>query len=547
MRKVLAFVTLSMIASAPALSAIEQQKERQERDKRLRQEDSSDYFKKWLHQDVRYIISDEEKAIFQELSTEEEKEQFIEQFWRRRDPNPRSSGNEFKMEHYRRIAYANERFASGIAGWKTDRGRVYIIQGPPDQIVSYPSGGPYLRQSHEGGGQTSTFPFEVWRYRQIDGLGSEVELEFVDRTWAGEYRLTMNPDEKDTLMRVPSAGPTLAELTGASTSKRDRPFFQPGNTNRYPFRRQRVQDSPFAKYELVSRVQSPGEIQYKDLQEVVKVRISYENDIRFQVRQDLFHLNQAQVLAPVTVEVLNRQLTFAKDDGPQNVGRLAVYGIVTRLDKRIVDEFDDDLAVAASDERLEQTMASRSIYQRLLILERGTRYKLDLVLKDVNSGKIGYRTVGIQAPEFDESKLGMSSLVISDMIVPAPAESDMFVLGDLKVRPRPSNSFNRRNGLGLYVQLYNLGVDQSSRMPSMEARYRILREGKTVIEMSGERGQGVRLYSDQRAVLVKTLPVGRLQPGRYELQVEIHDRIRDEVSKTRQVFHLHGSEARGTE
>ena len=115
-------------------------------------------YKKWMDEDVVYIISDEERKAFKQLNTDEEREQFVEQFWLRRDPTPDTEENEFKEEHYRRIAYANEHFASGIPGWRTDRGRIYIQYGPPDEIEAHSSGGSYERPMSEGGGETETFP-----------------------------------------------------------------------------------------------------------------------------------------------------------------------------------------------------------------------------------------------------------------------------------------------------------------------------------------------------------------------------------------------------
>src|SRR5256885_3741674 len=168
--------------------------------KKLQKELDTPY-KKWLQEEVPYIISDEERAAFLQLQTNEEREQFIEAFWQRRDPTPDTVENEFKEEHYRRIAYTNERFASGIPGWRTDRGRIYIIWGKPDEIESHPTGGTYNRPIEEGGGTTSTFPFEVWRYRYIEGIGNEVLLEFVDPSMSGEYRLTIDPNEKHALLR----------------------------------------------------------------------------------------------------------------------------------------------------------------------------------------------------------------------------------------------------------------------------------------------------------------------------------------------------------
>src|SRR6184192_4683742 len=173
-------------------------------------------YKQWLNEDVVYIITPEERNAFLQLETNEEREQFIEQFWLRRSSNPDLPDNDFKEEHYRRIAYANEHYASGIPGWKTDRGRMYIQWGKPDETESHPSGGTYNRESYEGGGSTSTYPFERWFYRYLPGVGSGIELEFVDPTGSGEYRLARNPDEKDALLHVPGAGLTLAEEMGLS-------------------------------------------------------------------------------------------------------------------------------------------------------------------------------------------------------------------------------------------------------------------------------------------------------------------------------------------
>ena len=164
-------------------------------------------YQKWLNEDVVYIITDEERAAFHRLQADEERETFIEQLWLRRDPTPGTLENEFREEHYRRIAYANERFASRIPGWKTDRGRIYITYGPPDEIDDHSSGGTYQRPAEEGGGTTSTFPFQQWRYRYIEGIGSNVIIEFVDPTMTGEFRMTMDPAEKDALRYVRAAQP----------------------------------------------------------------------------------------------------------------------------------------------------------------------------------------------------------------------------------------------------------------------------------------------------------------------------------------------------
>src|SRR5208337_4038242 len=196
------------------------EKQKKANSKALKQELSATY-KKWLNEDVRWIITPEELSAFKQLSNDEERDAFIEQFWLRRDPTPDTPENEYKEEHYRRIAYANEHFPAGFPGWRTDRGRIYIMYGPPDQIESHPSGGTYERPMEEGGGSTSTFPFEDWRYRYIEGIGQEINLEFVDTCMCGEYHMTIDRSEKDALLYTPNAGLTMWEQMGmANKSQR---------------------------------------------------------------------------------------------------------------------------------------------------------------------------------------------------------------------------------------------------------------------------------------------------------------------------------------
>ena len=156
----------------------------------------------WKKEDVALIITPAELAAFEKLETDDEREQFIKIFWDQRDPDPDTEENEFKEEHYERLAYANEHFASGKPGWMTDRGRIYIKFGKPDGIESHPAGGPYQPASYEGRGSITTYPFEKWFYRYIPGVGSGVEIEFVDPTGSGEYRLARSPNEKDAMSHI---------------------------------------------------------------------------------------------------------------------------------------------------------------------------------------------------------------------------------------------------------------------------------------------------------------------------------------------------------
>jgi GWxTD domain-containing protein len=270
-------------------------------------------YKQWLQEDVVYIISPEERTAFLQLSTSEEREQFIEQFWLRRSGNPDLPENDFKEEHYRRIAYANEHFASGIPGWRTDRGRIYIIWGPADEVDSHPTGGTYDRPMEEGGGSTSTYPWESWRYRYLEGLGNNIMLEFVDPSGSGEYHLTMDPSEKDALLHVPGAGLSLMESMGMA-SKADRFTRSDGTNLPTTMGGQPASMNEFSRLEQYAKIQQAPPVKFKDLEALVTSRI-VRDQVHFAWRTDFLKVTSDTVLVPVTIQVPNSQLTFQSKDG----------------------------------------------------------------------------------------------------------------------------------------------------------------------------------------------------------------------------------------
>lgn len=496
----------------------------------LRQEEELDYFTKWLEEDVLYIINDEEKAIFTELTTDDEKEQFIEQFWFRRDPDPRTASNEFKEEHYRRIAYANEHYTSGDPGWRTDRGRIYIIHGPPDNLETRPMGGAYVRKIEEGGGVTAVYPYEKWTYRYIEGLGNNVELEFVDDSDSGQYKLAVFPWEKEGAMRyTPGLGMTLAEQTGIST-RADRPGMYPEMGPGYGAQSwfRRVSDTPFQRYETFAVVGGAPVTKYKDLKELVNVNIQYAT-LPFSTRQEYFRLNEDQVLVPITVEVENKHLSFAKEGG-LNVGKMAIYGIVSSLTNRVVTEFEDDVVARYTDEELAQGLLKTSVYQKILPLDVKNRYKVDLVVKDLRGSKVGVLRQAIVPPTFGEVELEGSSLILSDQIEAVeeiPEMDEMFVLGDVKILPRLKNEFTQKMPLGIYFQVYNAMLDQSTLEPSLKVTFSLYHNGELLAQAIDEEGESIQFFSGRRVVLMKHLSLANLGLGKYRIQLEIVDRLND--------------------
>ncbi len=491
----------------------------------LQREEAESYYSRWLNEDVVYIISDEEREVFESLTTLEEKERFIEQFWFRRDPKPRTVENELKVEHYRRIAYANEQFSAGYAGWRTDRGRIYIIHGPPAEIESHASGGSHQRSMREGGGSTTTYPYEVWRYRHIGGVGDDILLEFVDPSLSGEYRLALNPEEKDALLYVPGAGATLAEGMGWAT-KADRPYFSPGTRDSYPGMLTTARDNPFNRYETYSMVQAPTDIKYTDLKEMVDVNIEFTT-LPIEVHEDYFRLNDQQMIVPVTVQLSNKDLTFRRE-GDRQVAKVAVYGIVTSIGRRFVNEFEDELVMAFPADELSTGLSRKSVYQKLLFLDRKQRYKLDLVVKDLNTGQIGVLRKAIVPPTYKNEELEASSVIFAQSIRvldTIPDQEEMFVIGDVKVTPNITRSFAQGQPLRLYYQVYNTSLDQSTMSPSLKVAYRLLKKGEVLRETADTGGESIQFFSGQRVVLVKELNVTGLPPGDYVIRIEVADQL----------------------
>src|SRR5229473_40637 len=500
-------------------------KERKQREKRLYKELASPY-KKWLEEEVGYIITDEERTAFLRLMNNEEREQFIEQFWLTRDPTPDTQENEFKEEHYRRIAYANERFASGIPGWKTDRGRIYIIWGPADEIESHPSGGSYDRPPEEGGGSTSTYPFEKWRYRYLEGIGNDVILEFVDPSGSGEYRLTMDPSEKDALLHVPGAGLSQLEAMGMS-SKTDRFSRTDGTNLPRALGGTPARMNEFDRLELYAKIQKPPPVKFKDLEELVSSRI-VRNQVHFDYRFDFLRVTSDTVLVPITVQVPNRQLTFQNREGVHSAV-LNLFGRISTLSGRIVQTFEDVITRDFPESLLQASLQASSIYQKAVPLRPGL-YRLDIVLKDVQSGNVGVINTGLRVPRFEDDKLEASTLILADLIERVPAKQvglGQFVLGSTKVRPKLNQEFLPSEKLGIFLQLYNLKVDDKSHRANASVEFRVRKDQQEVWK-TAETSEQLRQTGEQ-ITIERLLPLNSLQPGRYKLEIRATDQLTNQT------------------
>ncbi len=531
------------------------EKEKKKQEAKLKKELETPY-KKWLNEEVYWIITAEERSAFSRLNTDDERESFIENFWLKRDPTPDTEENEYREEYYRRIAYANETFASGIPGWKTDRGMIYIKYGAPDEREEHPSGGNYERPIEEGGGMTSTFPFEKWRYRYLDGMGNDINIEFVDPTMTGEYRMTADPSEKDALTYVPGAGLTLYEQLGLAC-KQCRFTRTDGThlgTGTMPMTASMDQ---FTRLGQFAALQKPPETKYKDLDQIISTSIKY-NLLPMKVRADYIPLTDSTALVNITIQFDRKDLSY-KDEKGISSATVEVSGRITNIARKYITSFDHDLRpTGIPTEMLEKIARGPDIFQTSLSLKPGT-YKLNVKAVDENSKNTSNYELRLDVPHLEEDRLTSSSLILADTMERVDRHSigmgkDMFVIGEDKVRPRMPGTDGRpdfarsdpgeTDGVGrlkIYWRLYNFEPDMTPdangvvKKADGTVKYELVKEdGKSstqVAEFSEDATDIINRTKSGPAVMVvkKVLKLDGLEPGQYTLKMTATDQKRNQT------------------
>jgi len=476
--------------------------------------EADDAYKKWITEDVAPIATEAEVAAFKKLKTNEERENFIAIFWQRRDPNPETELNEYREQYYERIAYANEHFASGIPGRKTDRGRMYIRWGKPDSIESHPAGGSYDRPSYQGGGTISAYPFETWFYRHLDGVGDGITIEFVDRTGTGEYKIARDPEEKNAMAMVPGVNPNRTEADYV-----------------------REQDNPFTRQAIIRDLETPPRVANNDLMQTLIDSPQVDNNpLAVALRIDYFRQSEGRVITTFTVQADNKDLTFV-DSGGLQTAKLNVLGLVTAVTGKRSGIFEDAVTTNSTSEELASAKNRQSVYQKAVALAPGN-YKIDLAVRDVTSGNKGVVRMGFAVPKYEDGKIGTSTLILASKLR-STTDNEIgqpFVIGNAKVIPNLTGIFKQGQEVGVYMQVYNAGVDQTTLRPSVDVEYILLRDGKQVYHQP-EDWTGLS-DSGQRLVLARLLPTDKLPVGDYEIKVAIKDRTNDVVIENKGNFKI---------
>ncbi len=520
-------------------------KEKFKQQQELRKELKGTY-KKWLNDDVRWIITDQERKAFLGLSNNEERDNFIEQFWQRRNPDPTSPDNTYREEHYRRIAYADEHYSAGEPGWKTDRGHIYIAYGPPDNIDDHPAGGMYERPADEGGGHTVTYPFEIWQYRHIDGVGDNIQIEFVDPCSCGDYHATLDRGEKDALAHMPNAGLTNAEQMGESTVG-DRLRGNGVESIEGYGGQHNLQAKEFDRLDTYTKMMAAPPIKFTDLEEfMTSHKVLTGPFFPFDVRTDFVRVTSDTVLVPITLQITNRDITYNTKDGVSQ-GRVNILGRVSTITGRVLQNFENTVDVEEPAELLAKSLDNKSVYWKAIPLRPG-RYRLDIVIKDVNNpDHVGTYAQSFEVPKYDDDRLAASSLILADKMERVASKqigTGNFVIGNTYVRPRVSSvpsspvSFHRGQNLNFWLQVYNLGINPKTRHNDATMNYQIVSlDAKKTLLNTSETAAKISPNSDQVTV-EKSLPLASLTPGKYQVIVKVNDGIDQQQLQQSALFNV---------
>ncbi len=480
--------------------------------------------RKWLTEEVSYIMTAEERATFERLPTGLDREQFIGQFWERRNPYPGVLENLFEERFYRRIAYANEEFSSTVPGWKTDRGRIFIMYGFPDEIEPHPSGGTLPVADERGIHQSVSYPFDVWRYQCVEGVGRNITVVFADPKASDDVHLMLDPKLGD-----PFEHAQRAQWHFGLQSQED---LAPCGTEPIVWRLPpTTRLDPFAKVDVLWRTELTG------LSGAVASHLSL-HQLPFQVRADFIPLTEATGLVPIALEVANRELQFDLR-GDTKVARLQVYGQFSTLAGRVGGEFGRELSQEVPSPEFPKHVQASTLYQQLVPLPPGI-YKLTIAVKDLASGRAGLTNLRVEVPALRPGMLCASSVILADSLEPAPKIQDYaqpFVVGATELRPNVGHSFGRGQTLGLYLQIHNVAFDATTHKPSLAVKYEILKGRKVLLSVP----ENVEALNRARAILTlhHRFPLNALRPGRYTLRVEALDHISKQSIIPSATFEVH--------
>ena len=474
-------------------------------------------YRTWLEAEVVYIITPKEKEVFLQLETDREREIFIEAFWKQRDPDILTPENEFRVEHYKRVAYANQflgREGPG-AGWRSDMGRFYIILGQPQQIERYEN-------------LTEIYPVVIWFY---DGMAkynipNSFYIMFWKKSGTGEYELYSPVKDGPASLLIHFKGDSADYATAYNQLMNVEPTIADVSLSFLPEEAGRILSPSIASEILITnKIPSmPREsvkdayaeklLAYKDVVEVDYTANYIDNDYFDAV------LHEKSGIAFVHYLIEPAKLTFIQA-GDRFRANLEVNGKATDLAGNTIYQFDRTIPIDFSREQVESVRPKLFSFQDLFPLIEG-RYKLNILLKNTMSKEFTSLERDITVPPV--SALGFSRLVLANKVIPNSAyrgQNKPFLIGDTQLVPSPRNDFSTQDKLYAYFQLHGLNQDLRD---SGVLEFTISKEDQKITSTT-------KPLADvpDKANIMEEISLAGLTSAYYRIRVSLLDRSQKEV------------------
>jgi len=505
----------------------------------------SEKSEKWIKEEVVYIITPKERAVFKKLETDKEQDMFIEEFWRHRDPTPGTPRNEFKEEHFRRIEYANKNFGrySPLAGWATERGRYYIILGEPN----------YIEKQMD---YNITHPMEMWYYQGKPQLGQApfFRLTFFRRHGVGDYEL-YSPMIDGPKALVPIADLRMiaeAQDTGGSTTNIDEDIAEA----RAPIREDRVYNQVVDKQDRLAleilmennmfdileaalssipgrsdpsealpssvligqipsypykRINDEYAVEFLETREIVEVSYSVNyinNHSEAYVIQDdsgIFFLNYAIEPATLSVDTFNNNY-FAN---------LKVSARVSDLKGKTIYQHSRDFPIELEKKQLEQIGQRPFNLHDFFPLNPGN-YKVDVLFENTVSKEFTSFERSVYVPA--TTILMMSPLLLSNKVLKDPSYSEQgkaFQVGELQIYPCLHRQFYQKGKMSIFFQVFGMSQEVKEK-GTLEIT--VLHEGNPVHTQT----HAVKEFESDKSFLLE-FSLDKFRPDRYQVEVSLKD------------------------
>jgi GWxTD domain-containing protein len=477
---------------------------------------------RWPDQYVRWIITDAERNAYRALVTDEARLDFIERFWARRDPTPETPLNELRRDYLERFAYVLNHFGAGKPGWATDRGRIYLLLGPPHSVQRNPMG----RYSLER-------PSEIWTYNNlpVPGVPASLDIHFVDFRGTGDFEMVS--DLESTAPVAMQFGTAESPLLAWSLRRRYLGMVDP-RTGLDTFKEVDASIITQRELDLQQQIREIGEAPkraLRSLDEVVEARVSFAR-LSLEATAGLLYTDGDAFRVPVSLAVPYAELASRREAGKI---LFDVDYLIRLLDEggNEAGRVEDRLSLSFPEDQASKAASLKLALEENLEARPGA-YRLQVVLRDNTGEKLGTFEQPFEVRARKPDTLELSSLFVAGALVDSvPGSSGPFQFGTIRVIPSHDRSFAADQELGLYLQAYGAVPKEDGRR-RLKVDFFVMKEGRLFLGVPS-----ATVFPDTEPAGIRaSIPLGKCPPGDYVIRVRVSDQVSGQTAEREATFRV---------